>query len=252
MKAAPERPETPTRVIWHDAECGGYAADLPFWERLATERAGAGDVLDLGAGTGRVALHLAERGHRVVAVDSDQLLLEALGGRAASSALSVELVHADVRELDLGRRFELILAPMQLLHLLGGERGRARAWPAIRRHLAPGGLLAAAVLREPLPSSGRPEPLPDVREVGGWVHASMPTDVRVDESSVELDRLRQIVSPAGRLSDELSTTVLDRLASDALERETLTAGLAIVATEPIDETAEHVGSLLLRVEATGA
>ena len=52
-------------VIWHDLECGGYVEDLTLWQSLADEQ---GDpVLDVGAGTGRVALALARRGHRVTA-----------------------------------------------------------------------------------------------------------------------------------------------------------------------------------------
>lgn len=245
MRAATSREDAPTAVVWHEAECGGYAADLPFWERLATER--GGPLLDLGAGTGRVAIHLAARGHEVVAVDSDERLLAALGARAARDGLKIETVSADVRDLRLGGRFGLILAPMQLLHLLGGAGGRARAWTAIATHLAPGGLFAAAILREPLPPSGRPDPLPDVRKQDGWIHSSLPLDVRVGPEAVELDRLRQLVSPAGELSEERVTTALDRLPLATLERETLTAGLELVATEAIDETAEHVGSLLLRI-----
>ena len=49
-------------AVWHEVECGGYAADLPVWERLADAAGGA--VLELGCGTGRVALRLASRGNR--------------------------------------------------------------------------------------------------------------------------------------------------------------------------------------------
>ncbi|MDQ6751787.1 MAG: hypothetical protein M3Z33_13685, partial [Actinomycetota bacterium] len=66
-------------VRWHDLECGAYSADLPLWLELA---AGAGGpVLDVGAGTGRVALELARAGHVVTALDSDAGLLCALRGR---------------------------------------------------------------------------------------------------------------------------------------------------------------------------
>lgn len=239
----------PAAVIWHDAECGGYGADLPVWERLAAQL--RGPVLDLGAGTGRVALHLAARGNEVTAVDTEAQLLGALRERAGSRGLTVETVVADIRELDLGRRFALIIAPMQLTHLLGGSAGRARAWSAVASHIRPDGLFALALLREPLPPSGRPDPIPDVRDVGGWIHSSMPLDVRVCEDSVELDRLRQIVAPDGALSESLETTLLDRLSPSMLERELSAAGLEIRGTEAIDETDEHVGSLLVRIGAAG-
>ena len=103
-------PSVPAAVAWHDAECGGYGADLAAWERLAAAQ--GGPVLDLGAGTGRVALHLAARGHEVVAVDSDPDLLAALAERAEGRVPAIETIEADVRDLDLGRRFPLIVAPM--------------------------------------------------------------------------------------------------------------------------------------------
>ena len=54
-------------VRWHDLECGGYDVDLPLWRELAAEA--GGPVLDVGAGTGRVALDLARRGVAVTALD---------------------------------------------------------------------------------------------------------------------------------------------------------------------------------------
>lgn len=234
-------------TAWHDAECGGYVADLDVWERLARER--GGPILDLGAGTGRVALHLAARGHEVIAVDSDPTLLAALRERATARSLTIETMRADVRELDLGeRRAALVIAPMQLLHLLGGAAGRSRAFAAAAGCLRPGGSLALAILREPLPPSGTPEPLPDVREVDGWVHSSLPLAVRVGDGSVELDRLRQLVAPDGTLTEELVTTVLDRIKPAALETELGAAGFRVSGSEPIAETAEHVGSLLVVAE----
>ena len=50
-------------TIWHEVECGSYAADLALWSELAAEV--AGPVLELGCGTGRVALHLAAEGREV-------------------------------------------------------------------------------------------------------------------------------------------------------------------------------------------
>ena len=134
-------------VIWHDVENGGYDADLETWRRLAAEHPGA--ILDLGCGTGRVALHLARRGHRVCGVDNRPPLLEVLRRRASESNLAVDVIEGDIRTLALGeRRFSLALAPMQVLQLLAGGDERIEAMRGARASLEPGGLLAAAVVEE--------------------------------------------------------------------------------------------------------
>ncbi|HEV2726755.1 MAG TPA: class I SAM-dependent methyltransferase, partial [Solirubrobacterales bacterium] len=84
-------------AIWHDVECGSYAADLPLWEELA-ERCG-GPVLELGCGTGRVALHLARRGHRVIGLDRDRELILEFSERAAN--LPVQPLCANALDLEL-------------------------------------------------------------------------------------------------------------------------------------------------------
>ena len=242
-------PPVPVAVTWHDAECGGYAQDLPVWERLAGER--DGPVLDLGAGTGRVALHLAERGHDVVAVDLDADLIAALRTRAAERDLDAGAEVGDARELDLGRRFPLIIAPMQLMHMLGGGDERLATLRAVVSHLEPDGIFAAAILQEPLPPSGPTEALPDVRDVGGWIHSSLPLEVRVGDADLEIHRLRQLVAPDGSLSEELDVTAVDRLQPGVLEAEAERCGLRVTGSEPIGETDEHVGSLLLLMERAG-
>src|SRR5690606_23293186 len=101
---------------------------------------------DVGAGTGRVALDLAARGHDVTAVDAERDLLAALARRAAARGLAVRTVVCDARELDLGdARFALCIVPMQTIQLLGAREGRAAFLARARAHLRPGGVLAAAL-----------------------------------------------------------------------------------------------------------
>lgn len=234
-------------VAWHDAENGAFAADLALFERLAAERPGG--VADLGAGTGRVALALAAAGHDVTAVDIDPVLLAALSERAAARGLAVATACCDVRSLRLPRRYPLILAPMQLLHILGGADARRRTLAAIASRLATAGRFCAVVLEEPLPvGSGQPEPLPDVREVGGWVHASLPTEVRIGESEITMKRLRQLVAPDGALTEEAHEVRLERFTLGDLDRDAAAAGLWVVGCERLPSTVEHEDSIAVHME----
>jgi SAM-dependent methyltransferase len=234
---------TAEAVIWHDVECGSYTADLPIWRELA-ERTG-GPVLELGAGTGRVALDLAERGHEVTALDSAPALLEELTARAERTGVAVETVVADARRLarEPGA-FALVIAPMQFLQIVGGPAGRADVLRGVANALRPGGLFATAVaaLDDAVPPDEAEPPLPDVGEREGWVYSSLPLGVRLEPGGVAVERLRQVVSPAGRLTEEHHTQLLDALAPGQLEREAAEAGLTPEARSEIAETPDHVGS----------
>lgn len=211
-------------AVWHEVECGGYAADLPLWERLADDF--GEPVLELGCGTGRVALQLARRGRAVWAVDAEPDLLEALEARAAAEGLSVRAVCADVRGLDLEREFGLIVAPMQVLQMLGGEAGRRAALERAAAHLASGGRLGAAIVEHPGASlDGAAAALPDVRERDGWLYSSQPVVVSISGGGLEIHRLRQAVSPEGSLTEEEHTERLDPLDRRALEAEAAEVGL---------------------------
>lgn len=233
-------------VIWHDVECGAYGADLPLWEELAGRISGR--ILDLGCGTGRVALHLARRGHAMIGLDVSCSLIAALTNR--SDGLPVDAVIGDVRELELPMEFELVLAPMQLVQLLASADERRGCLQCVAAHLAPGGLAAFAIVEEmPEPIDTSP-PLPDTREVDGWVYSSLPIDVQVESGAIRLRRLRQTVSPAGELSEEVDDVVLQALDAATLENEARDAGLRLAGRRAIPPTDEHVGStvVLLRRE----
>lgn len=239
------------QCVWHDVEHAAYSGDLAAFEAMA-QRFG-GPVIDLGAGTGRVALHLAGRGHRVLAVEIDPALAGAMERRAAAGSLPVEVVVANARHLALETHSPLVLAPMQFMHIAGGPGGRAEVLRSVRGILAPGGRFAAAVLQGGLPAGvWRPDPVPDVREVDGWVYSSLATSIEVGESTIVLSRLRQIVSPDGDLQEQLDQTVLDRFTMADLEREAFDAGLAVTGIEPLPYSAEHEdSSIVTMVEREG-
>jgi SAM-dependent methyltransferase len=228
-------------AIWHDAENGAYSADLTLWEELA--EAAGGPVLDLGCGTGRVALHLARRGHATIGLDLEPELIAALAERA--EGLPLQALVGDAQCFELEREVALALGPMQLMQLLAGSEERVECLGCIASHLAPGGRTALAIV-ERLPAEAEgPPPLPDVREVDGWVYSSLPLDaVDIGEEIVIL-RLRQTVSPEGELSEEESEIRIRTLAAEQLEREGVEAGLVPLARRSIAPTDLHVGSTVV-------
>ena len=235
-------------VTWHDVECAGYAADLPLWRELA---AGAGTVLDVGAGTGRVALDLAGRGHAVTALDSDPALLRALEARARSRGLRVRTAVGDARTFALGGRVDLAIAPMQVLQLVGGAAGRAAALRSVRAHLSPGRLFAAALADpfEGLPSARAGPPLPDMLERDGWVYSSTPVAVREEPDGVAIERVRQAVSPWGQLTRSATTVVLDRVEAAEVESEAASLGFRPLGARQVPPTDAYVGSTVVLLEA---
>jgi SAM-dependent methyltransferase len=245
-------------VIWHDLECGSYAADLPLWRELA---AGAGvvaearaaparpHVLDIGAGSGRVALDLARHGHRVTALDLDAELLGALRDRAAG--MDLEIVCADARKFALERRdFALCIVPMQTIQLLGGAAGRLELLRRARVHLAPGGVLACAIVTELDPFdcyAGDLGPSPEIAHVGEASYVSRATRVQVGRRVVRIERERMVLAPAragaaARPTRERDVVELDRVSVAQLQREGRDAGLLTADTRLIAATEEHTAS----------
>jgi len=235
-------------AIWHQVECGSYAADLAAWAELAL--AASGPVLELGAGTGRVSLHLARRGIEVEALDLSSELLAELAARAAAEGLAIATTEADGRAIPPLRQFSAVIAPMQFVHLLGGADGRALMLRCARAQLSAGGLFAAAVLAQRAqPAAGIGGLLPDVLELDGWIYSSQPLDLVEADDGVELRRLRQIVSPEGQLSEATNVVHLDHVAPHELEIEADAAGFEVRSRIDVPPTDDHVDSVICVLEA---
>ena len=119
------------------------AGDVEIYAGLA---AAGGAVLELGAGTGRVALALGERGFSVTGVEiAPAMLAQAVARRSAAPenvAARVTLLRGDMTALDLKRTFDLVVCPyFTLAHVPAGAAWR-NTFATAARHLATGGLAA--------------------------------------------------------------------------------------------------------------
>lgn len=237
-------------AVWHDLECGRYRADLPCWRQLAA--AFGGPILDLGAGTGRVAIDLATQGHDVTALDHDQELLDELARRARPGRVRVTTMLADARDFRLERTFSLIVIPMQTIQLLGAA-GRARLLRCAADHLAAGGRLAAAITERfelyDAAEDARLLPEADVLDAGGTLYVSQPTAVSEVEGAVILERRRETLTADAKRAVELHHERLDSLTAAQLERAGIEAGLRPAGRTQIAPTSDHVGSVVVMLDA---
>ncbi len=233
-------------VLWSDVENGAYSADLPLWEELAGKES---PILELGCGSGRVALHLARRGSEVVTVDRVPELVAAVQERADAEALHIEAVIADVTALDLGRRFENVLAPMQIAHMIADPADRAAMLMGVRDHLVPSGMAAFALLDERAATAayeaGREELVPDIREHEGWVCSSRPLAIRSTDEGIEIQGLRQVVAPDGEMAEAEHSIRLAHVDPAEFEHEAREAGLVSAGRRQIEPTAVHMGSTVV-------
>lgn len=112
-----------------------------LWERPALEATVAGrapglSVLDLGCGSGApIAAWYVARGDRVTGVDGAAAMVAECRARVPA----VEAIHADMRGLALGRRFDVILAFNSAFHLAPDDQ-RAM-FPVFAAHAARGARL---------------------------------------------------------------------------------------------------------------
>ena len=155
---------------FYDLDCGHLDADIAMYRNFAQ---GSETVLELGAGTGRVAVPLAERGCAVVAVEANPAMRAA--GAARMAAAGVEVVAADLRALHLGRTFDLVIVALSTFCHLLTRADQLAALASVRSHLAPHGR-AVFDLAVPEPSNLEPGPQPVVLEwtrrdprTGRWV-----------------------------------------------------------------------------------
>jgi SAM-dependent methyltransferase len=129
--------------------------DIDLYLALATRT--GGPILELAAGSGRIAVPLAAAGHDVTAVDLDPAMLERAWARASAAGRPLtgrlELVEADLLDLDLpgAGTYRLAFIALNSLFLLATRDAQRRAVATIARHLAPGGTAVVDVwLPEPV------------------------------------------------------------------------------------------------------
>jgi SAM-dependent methyltransferase len=151
--------------------------DIAFFTDLADKK--GGPILEYGAGTGRITLPLARRGHEVTAVDASPFMLERLCAHVARAPRKtqdqIQVVRGDMRAYRTKRRYPLVLATFNVVGHLQTYIDLQRFLKRAREHLAPRGTLAFDVLLpqadelEADPTETFPAPRFKHPDSGAWI-----------------------------------------------------------------------------------
>lgn len=182
----------------------GYDAEL--YQQLAHEA--GGPVLELGVGSGRLAIPLALAGHEVVGIDVDEAMLRraAIAWEDARGAIEPErlqLQQADFLTFRTGPRFGLAIIAVNTFLLAEGDDARRAILGNMSASLRPGGL---AVVEVGTPDEHELERydrrlqhewLRDDPETGEQVSKTIIADHDPDAETLRLTQLYEWTAPAG-------------------------------------------------------
>jgi SAM-dependent methyltransferase len=192
------------------------------WSRSVTEdvdfyveeaRRAGGPVVELGVGTGRIAVPTAEAGIPIIGVDDSRAMLAVCGERAAAAGVAqlIDLRLGDLREPPVAQRVQLVTCPFRAYLHLRSDGERLRALRAARGLLLPGGRLVFDVFRPARDDIAETHGRWLEREPGIWERADWDTRertltlrVRGDDGETTMrlawvspDEWRQLLDRAG-------------------------------------------------------
>ncbi len=125
-----------------------FPRDVPFYQALIPSPQAA--VLELGCGTGRVTLPLAAHCRFIRGIDLSPAMVELCRAKLAQADIGSDravVSEGDISRLDLGQRFDLIIAPFRVMQNLETDAEVDGMLDGIARHLAPGGTCILNVFR---------------------------------------------------------------------------------------------------------
>ncbi|MFI7088122.1 class I SAM-dependent DNA methyltransferase [Streptomyces anulatus] len=190
--------------------------------------AGDGPALELGIGTGKLAVPLADRGVPVVGIDVSQEMIRRVEQRAAEAAprAPVRAVTGNMAGFDLGEAFPLIYMSVSTFFLLTRQEDQVDCFRSAARHLRPGGrfVIEAAVPYASGMANDREQMI--VREMSddhlkwsAFLHDSVNQTIHAQEVRIGPEGLRMLPNVM-RYAFPSELDLMAQLAGLALERRT--------------------------------
>jgi SAM-dependent methyltransferase len=220
----------------YEAQGKDYAAESAELRSQIRARAPhAQSLLDVACGTGGHLEHLRDS-FSVIGVDLDPAMLEVARARLPD----VELLEADMRSFDLGRRFDAVVCLFSAVGYLRTADELASAIGAMARHLTPGGVLVVDGWVRPDRWRGEVTTGIDVAETDGIKVARCSLNRRVGAAtSLEMHHLVATAEGIEHLVDHHELTLFEPA---EYERALAAAGLAFdVVASPMPDRDRYIG-----------
>lgn len=116
-----------------------FLSDLQFYKKWLPKNKDA-KILELCCGTGRLTLPIAKDGYKICGVDYTPSMLEQAKTKATEAGLEIDFIEADIRDLNLPDKFDLIFIPFNSIHHLYRNKDLFKAFDVVKNHLKDGGL----------------------------------------------------------------------------------------------------------------
>lgn len=113
--------------------------DLLFYKRWLPKNKSV-CILELCCGTGRLTIPIAQEGYDISGVDYTASMLEQAKVKAAGAGLEIEFIEADIRILDLKKKYDLVFIPFNSIHHLYQNEDLFKALRVVKNHLKAGGI----------------------------------------------------------------------------------------------------------------
>lgn len=168
----------------YDACVEDWPGELDFYNELAAQPGMEGRaVLELGCGSGRVALRLAQAGNTVDGLDISRHMLDVARERSTGIG-TVRWIEGDMRSFELGQTYGLIIIPGHAFQNILTPADQIACLECVRRHLASDGILVVHLDHQDVSWLGdlRRDKGGVLEAAGGFIHPRTGASIRTSQA----------------------------------------------------------------------
>jgi SAM-dependent methyltransferase len=122
---------------YYDLQANRIENDIPFYLSQAEKH---GDpILELGCGTGRITIPIAQEGWKITGLDFSAKMLDSAREKANEAGVEIEWIKADWCDFQLDRKFKQIFLPLNSITHIHDRESFEALFRCIKRHLSPEG-----------------------------------------------------------------------------------------------------------------